>query len=326
MQCVVAPRFSPTVSVPCAPRFRPWTGQTAVFARPKERCHAGHRCPVQAEHIIPLRPSNDTNRFALPAKSTFQVRALCVAERIDTKAIEGRRAAAASPLFRVGTTGVAAVFRYGAVVFFDVPAGEQEAFLSDISGSFRDGLLEKRQEEEARVSCELSSAENVLNGLIQLSDIDLEKLELIADALAKSVKLAHYESSIDHAFRQVEPLAAELHRKGEAGRQAKKLVKQIGSALLIEHQMVWRMQVSEKPDLLWDRPDLERLYARLQDEYELKERSHALELKLGLLARTISTVLNLLHNKRSLHVEYYIVALIVFEIALSLYDRVVAVI
>jgi len=28
---------------------------------------------------------------------------------------------------------------------------------------------------------------------------------------------------------------------------------------------------------VWDRPDLERLYARLQDEYELKERAEALE-------------------------------------------------
>ena len=29
--------------------------------------------------------------------------------------------------------------------------------------------------------------------------------------------------------------------------------------------------MAEKPDVLWDRPDLERLYARLENEYELKE-------------------------------------------------------
>jgi uncharacterized Rmd1/YagE family protein len=273
---------------------------------------------MQAEQVVALYPS-----FALLSKQQFTVRAVCVAERIDTKSIEGRRIADTSPLLRVGVTGGAAIFRYGVVVFFDVALREQEIFLAEIAETFRDELLDKRQDEEAKVSRDLANAENVLNGVIQLSEVDLEKLELIADALAKSVKLAHYESSIDLAFRRVEPLAAELQRKGKAGRQAKKLVQQIGSALLIEHQMVWRMEISEKPELLWDRPDLERLYARLQDEYELKERCQALEHKLGLLARTISTVLNLLHNKRSLHVEYYIVALIVIEVALSLHDRVV---
>lgn len=279
---------------------------------------------MQAEHITLLRPTNSTLR--LPTKSNFQARAVCVAERIDLKGIDAERRANTSSLFRVGATGTAAVFRYGCVVFFDADLQEQEAFLSQIASTFRDSVLDKTQEEEVRVAFDATAigTDNIIDGAIQLSALDFEKLELIADALAKSVKLAHYESQIDQAFRRVEPLAAQLQRHGEAGREAKKLVKQIGNALLIEHQMAWRMETLEKPDLLWDRPDLERLYARLQDEYEIKERYQALEHKLSLLARTISTVLNLLHNKRSLRVEYYIVTLILFEIAMSLYDRMVS--
>ena len=36
--------------------------------------------------------------------------------------------------------------------------------------------------------------------------------------------------------------------------------------------MVGRVAVAEKPELLWDRPDLEGLYIRLEDEFEIKER------------------------------------------------------
>ena len=43
------------------------------------------------------------------------------------------------------------------------------------------------------------------------------------------------------------------------------LLKLLGNALLVQHRVSGRVAVSEKPDVLWDRPDLERLYSRLQD-------------------------------------------------------------
>ena len=55
--------------------------------------------------------------------------------------------------------------------------------------------------------------------------------------------------------------------------QAQSMLRLIGQALLAQHRVSGRVAVEEKPDVLWDRPDLERLYARLEDEYELKERA-----------------------------------------------------
>ena len=84
--------------------------------------------------------------------------------------------------------------------------------------------------------------------------------------------------------------------------------------------MAGLVEIGDKPEMLWERADLDRWYARLEDEYELRERSVALERKLDVLSRTAETVLNLLQHRGSLRVEWYIVALIVFEIALSLYE------
>ena len=36
--------------------------------------------------------------------------------------------------------------------------------------------------------------------------------------------------------------------------------------------LIGRVEIEDKPDILWDQPELERLYARLEDEYELHER------------------------------------------------------
>jgi hypothetical protein len=48
-------------------------------------------------------------------------------------------------------------------------------------------------------------------------------------------------------------------------------------------------------------PDLDRLYVRLRDEYELRERDRGLSRKLA--SRTAGSLLELPQHRRSLHVE-----------------------
>ena len=54
-------------------------------------------------------------------------------------------------------------------------------------------------------------------------------------------------------------------------------------------------------------------------EFELRERAAIMDRKIDLIARTASTVLDLLQKRRSIRVEWYIVILIVLEITLSVY-------
>jgi hypothetical protein len=68
--------------------------------------------------------------------------------------------------------------------------------------------------------------------------------------------------------------------------------------------------VAEKPDVLWDRPDLERLYARLEDEYEPKERVDALTRKLAIIGDTTTAITGIIDTQRSLHLEMTIAFLI----------------
>ena len=98
------------------------------------------------------------------------------------------------------------------------------------------------------------------------------------------------------------------------------LTDQIGLSLLTEQRMVGRVEMKEKPELLWDHPELEGLYLQLFDEYELGERSIALEQKLDLITRTAETLLRLEESRRSLRAEWYIILLIVVEILLTLYE------
>ena len=67
-------------------------------------------------------------------------------------------------------------------------------------------------------------------------------------------------------------------------------------------------------------PDLERLSARLQDEYELKERAEALSRKLTLISDTAEMLTDMIDTQRSLRLEIMIVLLILFEIVITGYQ------
>jgi uncharacterized Rmd1/YagE family protein len=72
--------------------------------------------------------------------------------------------------------------------------------------------------------------------------------------------------------------------------------------------------------VLWDKPHLERLYARLEDEYELKERAESLNRKLGVIAETAQVLTDIIDTRRSLRLEVIIVLLILFEVLMTIYQ------
>ena len=96
------------------------------------------------------------------------------------------------------------------------------------------------------------------------------------------------------------------------------MLRLIGQALLAQHRVSGRVAVEEKPDVLWDRPDLERLYARLEDEYELKERAGALKRKLDVIVETAHALTDIIDADRATRLEATIVVLIVLELIASM--------
>jgi uncharacterized Rmd1/YagE family protein len=70
--------------------------------------------------------------------------------------------------------------------------------------------------------------------------------------------------------------------------------------------------------VLWDRPDLGRLYARLEDEYEIVERAVALDRKLVVVGETATALTDLIDTQRSLRLEIAVAVLILVEIGLAL--------
>jgi uncharacterized Rmd1/YagE family protein len=247
-------------------------------------------------------------------------RALFLGERLDLKALEKTGYLATLPLVvGAGDRGCAVLFRYGAIVLFGLDPVEEASFLSYLQPLVIEPFTTPETEEAILMQDNVGG--RVENGTIWLQEFDVRRIQIVADVLSKSVVLAHYEGGTAKVFDQLEPFADSLQRSTKDEHWGKELLRQLGRTLTIQHKIVGRVEIIDKPELLWDSsPDLERLYARLENEYEIRERHLALERKLDLISRTAETVLNLLQHNTGLRVEWYVVILIVVEIVLSLFD------
>jgi uncharacterized Rmd1/YagE family protein len=255
------------------------------------------------------------------AKIRMRVRALLLSDRIDTSNLEHDGVVSTAPLtFKFGKDGVVTLFRYGVAVIMGLTAAEEAEILRVLQPRLI-RPVKPSEEESALIELVPEKEDQILpGGPITLKTITPDHLIVIADALSKSVVLARDEREVAAVFELVEPFTRQLaeHGRASAGRRA--ILKHIGNALLVQHRVSGRVAVAEKPDVVWDRPDLDRLYARLEDEYELRERAEALARKLAVIAETAEVLTDIIDTKRSLRLEIIIVILIAVELIIAGYQ------
>lgn len=261
------------------------------------------------------------NERPVAPKSQKRARALLLSDRIDTSNLEHDGVISTAPLtFKFGQAGFVTLFRYGVAVLIGLTAQEEEQILGDLQPRL---IRPVAPSEEETVLLEVApdKEDQILpGGPVMLKTMTPEHPIVIADALSKSVVLARDEREVAAVFDLVEPFARRLAEHGRVAVGRRPILKVIGNALMVSQRVSGRVAVTDKPDVVWDRPDLDRLYARLEDEYELKERADALTRKLAVIADTAEVLTDIIDTRRSLRLEIIIVVLIAVELLIAAYQ------
>ncbi len=264
-------------------------------------------------------PKTNELTARLPANKPLSVRACFLGERLNLRGLPEPAVTLGPLTVPAGEAGMAVLFRYGVVVLFNLNEAEQKNFLKELRTRV-ENPLRRMETEDVQLHVVGKQPEGVTPDGIGIADLVLSRLQIVAIALARSAALAYYESAMASAFDLIEPLARRLENPRGGGRRLRELLRHIGGTLLVLHKMTGRVEIQDKPDLLWDHPEVERLYLHLENEYELHERNTVLERKLALIHQTAETAVNLMQNRSMLRVEWYIVILIVFEVLLYTYE------
>jgi uncharacterized Rmd1/YagE family protein len=250
----------------------------------------------------------------------IRAKAWVLGSRLDLRQLVDDNLVASGPhTYELGPDQFLSIFRYGAVVFFGVDDETQTERIARLSGFVSEPFaLPETEDLEIRIDATAREGFATDGGLV-LHHFGVGEVQVVAHVLAKSVVLTHYEQRVTHAFSRVEH-RAERPARGTSRRQARALIEEMRSALAIQVQTIGRVEMTEKPELLWEDPRLDRLYEVIAVEFELRDRDAALTRKLAIISDSAATSLELIHTGQSLRVEWYIVVLIVVEIVLFLYD------
>lgn len=245
--------------------------------------------------------------------------ALVVGDRVDAAGLERGDMIATTPLaLRLGPAKFVALYRFGVAVFIGLTAAEEDRFLEGIATRIS-GKRDRKNDETAVLEILPGYEDRVPpGGPIQMPDLSAARFLVVADVLAKTVSLGRDEGALSGVFDVIEPFAAALAQTGRAPWNRRKMLKLIGQALLAQHRISGRVAVEETPDVLWDHPSLERLYTRLADEYELRERARAVTQKLGVIVETGQALTDIFDVDRATRLEAIIVILILAEVAIAL--------
>jgi len=249
-----------------------------------------------------------------------KARALLLGERIDTAGLERADLVSTAPLaFHAGQAGFVVLYKFGVAALFGLSPLEEDEIIAKVGVRVTAATL--GDDESLTLVAAADGEEKILaNGALAIRDFSEARLLVVSDALAKSVALARDERRVNAVFDTIEPFAAVLATTGRPRLKRRAMLELIGQTLLVRHRVSGRVAVDDKPDVLWDRPDLERLYARLLDEYELEARGRTLGAKLDVIGETAHALTDLIDAERSVRLEWTIIVLILAEILLTVFQ------
>lgn len=251
----------------------------------------------------------------------LSARALQLGERIELRGLERADSFSKTPLaFHMPNGGMVVLFRSGAAVFIGLNPVEEDDIIRGLGERLVEPLAE-REIETAEIVVKRDEDAVAPNGVICLRDGDQNRLLIIAEVLASAVSLSHDERRVGRTFDRVAQIAEGLKAGRLAAGRQRQLLADIGEALAIQGRLAGRVGLDDKPDVLWENPELERLWMKLAEEFDLKSRANAVAQKLTVIRDSAETIGGLLATRTSHRLEWYIIALIALEIGLGLYDR-----
>ena len=143
-------------------------------------------------------------------------------------------------------------------------------------------------------------------------------VNIISFVIAKSVALERIEEQVDLVLDEMEDVIKLLER-GKLALPDRKLARLASSILNFKYKSIAHIMVLDKPEITWDNADLDQLYGRMANLFELSQRYHEIRTKSETLMDITEVFTGLSHAQRSTRLEWIIIILIAVEIVLYLY-------
>ena len=205
--------------------------------------------------------------------------------------------------------------KFGAITFWNVPPKLRLEFLKEIQLFAKSKKENYHYDEDTKVLVGGETTKITFDKVF-LPQLNVEHIKIISYVLSQSVALERYEDEIETSLSEIGVIVENLKSSGRALLSEKQLLKQIGKVLSVKQTTVAHLSLFDKPEEVWESPDLENLYNRMNAEYELQDRFDILDEKIKYLSDISQMLMNFLAEKQNAFLEKIIIVLIAIDIVI----------
>src|SRR2546429_9513390 len=126
---------------------------------------------------------------------------------------------------------------------------------------------------------------------------------------------------VDHLCARPAALAARREKTGTVRARPARLHRFIGEAITSRNEVLSVLHLLDKPDEVWEDPELDRIYDDLRAEFDLTDRYQSSEIKLRGGQESLELVVDVARDRRMWLLEMSIAGLILVELVLSIWRR-----
>lgn len=219
-------------------------------------------------------------------------------------------------------SGIAFAWRFGAIVFVEVPKELRHREVENLRESLGLSLKEPRvTAEKFFIYIDKNRPAQVEYNRLVLPSINQERLGAVAQTLAQSVAMEYYELVVTQAKLRVLSMLDTVRRKGRIATPTMKLNSQIADASMAQAEVVGVLHLLDKPDILWNDAEMESIYADLRNAFDLEERFKAIEYKIDTIKETLRIILEARNSALTQRLEIVVILLVGIEVLFSLFQR-----
>jgi len=208
------------------------------------------------------------------------------------------------------------IFRYGCMVFWNVPVAQETLFLK---------LFQKFAQQPINLVSEefeysFGSKPRFFQDKITLAKTRSHALQMLAVSygLSQAIKLEAFEERIDTTIKLTKNIPQELARRGKISLSRKEISQRIGDLFIERNSVNLHSDILDAPVFIWDHPEYENLYTLTINDLELHPRTAVLNRRLDIVKELFEMMRDELNNRHSRMLELIIIILIMMEVFLTL--------
>ncbi len=220
--------------------------------------------------------------------------------------------------FKTRDSGDLFLYPFGAAVFHDVLPAEREEWLGRIRAAIP-GLTKQVVAESFTVREEEGARTELVDGVLRIAAFGPPRIATVALIVGQSAAMEYYERLVDDLFARTASLVAPLKERGTVSVRSSTLLRFIGEAITSRNEVLSVLHLLDRPDEIWEDPELDHIYNDLRSEFDLVDRYQALESKLRGVQDALELVLDVVRERRAWLLEVLIAVLILVELVLSVW-------